>query len=126
MASSPAEPGDLGPAAGAVVFALRELTACWDQAYEALCRGDLEQVAALLDVAQDHVAAAGTGGASDGDAEVRLRSDAASARGRLEHGMRAGMDALAQELGRTRAGGKALRGYANAPASIGDRVARDA
>ena len=117
MASSPtdsaAQRGTLTP----VGFALQELIACWDQSYEALARGDLVQVEALLGVAQEHMAAAGNGSADSSD-EARLRSDAATANGRLQHGLRVGMTSVQDELGRTRQGSKALRGYGTAAPGI--------
>ena len=39
--------------ASPVAFALQELTACWNQGYEALVRGDLERVQSLLELADD-------------------------------------------------------------------------
>ncbi len=120
MASSPRD-----ATAAPVAFALQELIACWDQGYEALTRGDLDRVQALLDVADDHVARAGDG-RSDSPAEAKLRNDAASARGRLEHGMKAGLVGLQDELARTRRGAKALRGYGNPLLGLGGNVTRDA
>lgn len=122
MASSPAEPR---PAASTPrAAALQELTACWDQAYEALARGDLERVEALLDVAQDHVAAAGDG---DGDSaiEAQLRAEARSAHGRLAAGMRGGLVGLQEELTRTRRGAKAMRGYGHPGLRLGGHVVRE-
>jgi hypothetical protein len=116
MASSPAE--------SERAFALQELIACWNQGYEALARGELEHVQALLDVADDHVIAAGDG-SGDSAAVAELRALAQSARGRLEHGMKAGLQGLQDELARARVGGKALRGYGNASRGIDERVARD-
>jgi hypothetical protein len=106
MASSPADAAT--PSARA--FALQELIACWDQGYEALVRGEVDRAQALLDVAEDHVATAGDGH-GDNAHEAALRTSAASSRGRLEHAIRAGLDGVQQELGRTRRGGRALRGY---------------
>lgn len=106
MASSPTD----APTPSRTAFALREVTACWNQGYEALTRGDLDQLAALLDVAGEHLAAIGE--AIDDDAEeARLRREALTARGRLEHGMREGLHGLADELATSRRGGRALRGY---------------
>src|SRR5689334_16204368 len=102
MASSPRDVA-LTP----VAFALQELTACWNQGYEALARGDLERVAALLAIAADHVAAAGDGHA-DSAAEAALRAEATAAHGRLRHGVRAGLVGVEEELARVRVGGKAL------------------
>ena len=105
-------------------FALQELTACWNQGYEALVRGDVERVGALLDIAQDHVAA--TGDASDDSTvEAALRRDATASHLRLQHAIKAGLTGLQDELARTRVGGKALRGYGS-PARVGNHVARDA
>jgi len=108
----------------AKAFALHELIACWNQGYEALARGDLERVEALLDLAQDHVGTAGDG-ASDTAAEAALRNEATSAHGRLQHGMTAGLSGLRDELARARVGGKALRGYGNASLRVGGNVVRD-
>jgi hypothetical protein len=120
MASSPADAEGAATPRG---FALQELVACWNQGYEALTRGDLDTVEALLDVAQDHLSTAGDGNA-DSPAEQALRSEAMSARGRLEHGMRAGLDGLRDELSRARRGAKALRGYGNATLGIGENLAK--
>ena len=120
MASSPAE-----TTATPRAFALQELAACWNQAYEALVRGDLDRVTSLLDVADEHVATAGDAGTDD-PAEARLRATAMGAKGLLEHAMRAGMQGLRDELARARVGGKALRGYAQATPRSDDGVLRDA
>jgi hypothetical protein len=120
MASSPAE-----RTASPVAFALQELIACWDQGYEALVRGDLDRVQALLDIADGHATQCGDG-STDGDAEAQLRQEARSARGRLEHGMKAGLAGIDEELARVRRGGKVLRGYANASLRLNDGVLRDA
>ena len=104
-------------------FALQELATCWNQAYEALAQGDLDRVAAMLDVAQEHVATAGVGGPDDAT-DSQLRSDALSAKGRLEHAMKAGLQAMREELARTRVGGKALRGYAQGGRSSPESLSR--
>lgn len=90
--------------------ALRELITCWDQAYAALTQGDVDRVAGLMEIADEHLETARTGGPLPDD----LLQEAASARARLEHGMRAGLEGVAEELARVRRGGKALRGYAAA------------
>lgn len=113
------------PAPTAVAFALQELIACWNQGYEALVRGDLDRVQALVDIADDHVPTAGDGTA-DSAAEAALRQEAILARGRLEHGMKAGLAGLQDELARVRRGGQVLRGYANPLGRIGESVTRDA
>ncbi len=110
--------------ASPVAFALQELTACWNQGYEALVRGDLERVQSLLELADDHVTAAGNG-RGDSAAEALLRSAAATARGRLEHGMRAGMAGVQDELARGRVGAKMLRGYADPTLGVGGNLSRD-
>lgn len=120
MASSPADPATLSPRA----FALQELTACWNQGYEALARGAVEQVDALLTVAADHLAAAGDG-RGDSAAEARLRDEARAAHGRLQHAMQSGLAGLQQELGRIRTGGKVLRGYGSASRAVGNELVRD-
>ena len=119
--SSAARPAAAEPSP--VEFALQELIASWDQAYEALCRGDLDGVGALLDLADAQLATAGDG-CSDTEAEARLRVEASSARGRLLHGMHVGLDGLKQELARTRRGGKALRGYGGKGQSIGGKLTK--
>ncbi len=109
MASSPADAAT--PSARA--FALQELIACWNQGYEALARGEVDRAQALLDVAEEHLAAAGDG-LTDDATEAALRCEAISSQGRLAHAIRAGLDGIGEELGRTRRGGKALRGYGSA------------
>ncbi|MFM1870956.1 MAG: hypothetical protein RL398_378 [Planctomycetota bacterium] len=96
------------------VFALRELIVCWDQGYEALARGDLDRVDALMAIAEERLEAARRGGDLPGD----LLLEAASARARLEHGMRAGLDGLRDELSRARHGERALRGYGSAHRTV--------
>ncbi|MBM3974350.1 MAG: hypothetical protein FJ301_09660 [Planctomycetes bacterium] len=120
MASSPAE-----NAATPKAFALQELTACWNQAYEALVRGDLDRVTALLDIIDDHVATAGDS-RTDTANEQQLRATAMGANGRLEHAMRAGLQGMRDEMERARVGGKALRGYAQATPRTDDSVFRNA
>ena len=120
MASSPAE-----TTATPKAFALQELTACWNQAYEALVRGDLDRVTAMLDVADDHVASSGDGRHDTID-EQQLRATAMGAKGRLEHAMRAGLQGMREELARARVGGKALRGYAQATPQADDGLRRNA
>lgn len=124
MASSRPDAGD-PPEPSAVAFALQELTACWSQAYEAMARGDLHAVAALLDQADAQLAAAGDASA-DSAAEAGARSRAASAHGRLQHAMRAGLDGLREEIGRSRQGQKALRGYGQHGLRVGDGVTKRA
>jgi hypothetical protein len=107
MASSPSEPPT------PVAFALQEVAACWDQAYEALTRGDVDGVASLLDIAAGHVVAAGDGQA-DTPAERALRQQAQGAFGRLRGGMKDGLEGLQGEIVRARQGAKVLRGYGDA------------
>lgn len=118
MASSRLEPVDAAEPSP-VAFALQELTACWSQAYEAMTRGDLIAVAHLLDEAQLQLATAGDG-RDDTANEAHLRSQAASAHGRLQHAMKAGLDGLREELARVRRGAKALRGYGQPGALVDD------
>ncbi len=94
-------------------FALRETIACWDQAYEALVRGDLERVEALLEIAGENLERAAALGSTSA-LPPELHAEATSARGRLEHAMHAGLQGLREELSRSRQGGKALRGYGQA------------
>lgn len=114
MASSPTERPLPSPAA----FALQEVIACWDQAYEALARGDLERVAGLLDVAGEWLTKVGDP-ADDGPPEARLRHEAVGSRGRLEHGMKAGLDGLRDELARVRQGARTLQGYRDPGRGLG-------
>ena len=116
MASSPARPDAASPAA----FALQEVTACWDQGYEALVRGDLERVAALMDIADDWLRQVGDPTADDAQL-AKLRSDAVAARGRLEHGMRGGLDGLRDELARVRQGARTLQGYKDPARGLGGK-----
>ena len=116
-------PADRHTTASPVAFALQELIACWDQAYAALVQGDLDQVAALLDVADERLAAAGSG-RTDSPDEAHLRATALGSRGRLEHGMSSGLAGLAEELARVRHGQKTLRGYGRTDVGVGDHVAR--
>jgi len=120
MASSPADPARTPPAT-TTGFALQELIACWDQGYEALARGDLDRVQALLDLADDHLRSL-PDHTTDGPTETQLRTEAVAARGRLEHGMRAGIDGLTQELGRVRQGAKVLHGYGAVSRDNGSRL----
>lgn len=121
MASSPAEPTTFSPRA----FALQELAACWNQGFEALARGNVEHVAQLLSVADEHLLGAGDG-ADDSTVEAQLRREAAAAHARLHGGLQAGLAALQQELSRARTGGKVLRGYGQASLRVGEQVTRDA
>lgn len=117
MASFPA---DRQVADSPTAFALRELIACWDQGYEALARGDLDRVEDLLGIADDHLRSL-PDHAGDGPIETGLRAEAVAARGRLEHGMRAGLDGLRAELDRTRQGARVLHGYRGAGNGLGSR-----
>ena len=107
MASSPTEPQTK------VAFALQEIAACWNQAYEALARGDVDGVADLLDLAGEQLDAAGDG-AHDTPAEAALRREAHGAFGRLQAGMKAGMVGIDEELAKSRLGARMLRGYSGA------------
>jgi hypothetical protein len=119
----PATPSPNATESSPKAFALQELTACWDQGYEALARGDLDQLSALMDIAADHVVTAGNG-AGDTTIEQSLRQQALAARGRLEHGMRAGLQGLQDEMATARIGHKALRGYQR-PAAPTSNLVRD-
>lgn len=118
MASSPTEP------LTRVAFALQEIAACWNQAYEALARGDVDGVADLLDLAGARLDAVGTG-AHDTPAEAELRREAHGAFGRLQAGMKAGLVGLGEELVKTRQGAKALRGYGHLGGAPVSRVTLD-
>ncbi|MCA8949957.1 MAG: hypothetical protein KDE27_10675 [Planctomycetes bacterium] len=117
MASSPSDPN--------TSFLLQELTACWDQGYEALARGDVARAEALVAIADEQLAKLQPA-ERDTATEGELRRTADAARGRLEHGVRSGLAGLRDELRRVRQGGRALQGYKLAPAQLGDRVHRDA
>ncbi|MBL8726008.1 MAG: hypothetical protein JNK49_18325 [Planctomycetes bacterium] len=119
MASFPTEP------ASRTSFALAELIACWNQGYEALARGDLDAIGDLLDHTDDLLRDLPEA-TQDGPAERELREQASLARGRLEHGMRAGLDGLAEELGRVRQGARTLRGYRPADGVSPEHVHRTA
>ncbi|MBP8300225.1 MAG: hypothetical protein KA020_07690 [Planctomycetes bacterium] len=117
MASSPASPE-------AAAYRLGELTACWDQAYEALTQGDLERVTSLLDIAEEHLA--GLPHASNDDPTMASqRQQAMAARGRLEHAMRVGLEGLGHELSRVRQGSKMLQGYRDPTRGLGVRFERN-
>jgi hypothetical protein len=118
MASSPTD------ATKPVAEALQEAIACWNQAYAALTQGELERVDALLDIAGEHLVAAGKG-ERDTPAEAALRREAHGSFGRLQHGMRVGMAALQEELARSRQGAKVLRGYSSAAGAVTSRLTRD-
>ncbi|MEO6596710.1 MAG: hypothetical protein ABIP94_18340 [Planctomycetota bacterium] len=120
MASSPASPPHAASLTS-TAFALQEITACWDQGYEALARGDLDRLQALMGIAQEHLAGLACA-TRDSAIEATLRNAATSARGRLEHGVRAGLQGLGDELTRTRQGTKALRGYSDASRRLGGNV----
>lgn len=133
MASFPTEPnigsakestaGSTTPSATAHI--LQELTACWDQGYDALTRGDLERVAGLLAIVDQHLDGLQPPEADDDD-ERKLRQAAVAARGRLEHGIHAGLDGVRSELHGARKGRRALAGYRTPAGGVGDRVQRDA
>jgi hypothetical protein len=129
MASSRARPPIAATAERAgtpadIAFVLQELTACWDQSYEALARADLDRVAALMARADEHVARLADARIT-GDELRRLHRQALAARGRLEHGMKAGLDGVRQELRRTRDGTRALSGYRDNTRDLGGRIARE-
>lgn len=117
MASSPTEP------TSPVAFALQEAAACWNQALAALTLGEIDRVDALLEIAGEHVAAAGDG-AHDSPTEAALRSEARGAFARLQHGMKVGLEGLQAELARSRQGAKVLRGYGAGSAPV-NRVSRE-
>lgn len=119
MPSSPASPG--GAPHVDVPFRLRELTACWDQAYEALARADVARAGDLLAIAEEHLRDLPAAASDDAEC-ARLRALATAAHGRLASGMRAGLDALAGELANLRRGQKALHGYSGPSHGLGNRV----
>lgn len=102
-------------------FALQEVIACWDQAYEALTRGDLDRVHELLDLVDERLPYLPPATA-DGPAEATLREQAQAARGRLEHGLRAGLDGIGGELAKARNGARVLKGYGAPGRTLGGRV----
>ena len=117
MASSPPnlthDEGQAAATDSSVGFALQELAACWNQAHEAMSRGDLKSVMLLLSQAEEHLLSAGDS-SNDTPDENAQRRRAAVAFGLLEHAMEAGLTGLRQEIGQTRRGAKALRGYGHA------------
>lgn len=126
MASSPANrPAESPTNREGTAYLLGELAACWDQAYEALTQADLERVASLLDVTEEHLTGLPPAGNDDPNL-TSLRQEAMAARGRLEHGMRTGLDGLGQELKRVRQGSKVLQGYRDPTHGLGVRLRRDA
>ena len=102
-----------------VEFALQELTAIWNQGYEALAQGNLDHLAGLIDLADEYTSAAGDG-RNDSESERCQRDLALEAKGRLEHGMRTGMQVLQDELARSRIGARVLRGYADPTLATGN------
>ncbi len=106
-----------------VAFALQEVTTCWDQAYEALARGDIGRAEALVDIAGEHLVVAGNG-TNDTPAEATLRQQAQGAFGRLQHGMKAGLEGLQAEMVRVRQGAKVLRGYGHAAGAVTNRLTK--
>lgn len=106
-----------------VAFALQELATCWNQAYEALTRGDVAAVTRLLDIADAQLATAGDGTA-DGKHEAELRKRAMATYGLLQHAMQQGLDGIRTELAKSRRGKRMLRGYDRGEEKVGARIAR--
>lgn len=123
MASSRRSDADAYATQSDVAFALHELIACWNQAHEAMARDDLDQVTGLLEQAESHARAAGDG-ADDTPDERKLRQQAATTFGLLQHAMKAGLEGIRKELGQQRRGKKALRGYDRTESDAGSRVTR--
>lgn len=125
MASSPPNStrheGEAAATDSAVGFALQELSACWSQAHEAMTRGDLKSVTLLLNQADEHLRIAGDG-TNDTPEEGAQRRRAATAYGLLENAMETGLAGLRSEIGKTRRGAKALRGYGNAAGNKNGRL----
>jgi len=125
MASSPHNEahsaGEAATTESSVGFALQELIACWSQAHEAMTRGDLQSVTALLNQADEHLRAAGDG-SSDTAAEATQRQRATTAYNLLQHAMETGLTGLRKEIGQTRRGKKALNGYSKAAGNTGSRL----
>jgi hypothetical protein len=119
MASSPRKTiiaaGKAAATDSTTAFALQELIACWGQAQEAMMRGDLQCVKDLLDQTDAQIADVGDG-SNDTPEEADLRRRASSAYGLLQHAMKSGLNGIRDELGQTRRGAKALRGYNKATA----------
>jgi len=105
-------------------FALQELAACWSQAHEAMTRGDLTSVASLLSQADEHLQIVGDG-RTDTPAEAIQRKRAVTAFGLLEHAMASGLTGLRQEIGQTRRGAKALRGYGDAAGKVHGQLSKN-
>lgn len=78
-----------------------------------MTRGDLKSVSLLLSQAEEHLLSAGDG-SNDTPDETDQRRRSVVAFGLLEHAMEAGLTGLRQEIGQTRRGAKALRGYSHA------------
>lgn len=86
-----------------------------------MTRGDLNSVTLLLNQADEHLRVAGNG---DGDTpeESTQRRRTATAYGLLENAMETGLAGLRREIGQTRRGKKALRGYSNAVGKTNSRL----
>jgi hypothetical protein len=123
MASSRPSDADAYATQSDVAFALQELDACWSQAHEAMARDELDTVTGLLEQAEAHARAAGDG-ATDTQAERKLRERAATTFGLLQHAMKAGLDGIRKELGKQRRGKKVLRGYDRTENDAGSRLTR--
>lgn len=113
--------GEAAATESSVGFALQELIACWSQAHEAMTRGDLQTVTALLNQADEHLRTAGDGSA-DSAAEATQRQRAATAYNLLQHAMETGLTSLRKEIGHARRGKKALNGYSKAAGTTSSRL----
>jgi hypothetical protein len=114
MARSPASAAD-------AKALLRAAAARWDQAYEALQRGDDGRIGVLLGEVDGLLP--GLPPPVDDDAEAAvLRRTAAEAHGRLLAGIVGTVGELRAELGRARQGRRVLAGYRDPTAGVGDRV----
>ena len=128
MASSPPnltrDAGEAAATDSSIGFALPELAACWSQAHEAMTRGDLQNVTLLLSQADEHLLIAGDG-SKDSPTEAAQRQRAVTAFGLLEHAMNTGLAGLRKELGQTRRGAQALRGYGDAAGKTGGKLLKN-
>lgn len=113
--------GEAAATESSIGFALQELIACWSQAHEAMTRGDLTSVTLLLNQADEQLRMAGNG-EDDTPEEATQRRRAATAFGLLQNAMETGLAGLRREIGQTRRGKKALRGYSNAAGKSSGRL----
>lgn len=97
--------------------ALRQVTQLYDQAYEALARGDLDRVTALLLQSETMLQEA-----QQATIDPVTHARAIEAHGRLHAAMQRLHGEMGGELAQVRQGQRALRGYSGHRGDIGRRV----